>query len=58
MVPSGRYCGISSMYAMATRVTVKAEGQIKTAYESYASSVDHGIAEIAPALRSFASERR
>jgi hypothetical protein len=33
IVPSGMYCGVNSMCAMATRVAAKPEAQIKIAYE-------------------------
>jgi hypothetical protein len=43
MVPSGLYCGMSSICAMAIRVAVKAEDQIKIAYESYAGATSRSL---------------
>jgi predicted transcriptional regulator len=51
MVPSGLYCGMSSICAMAIRVADKAEAQIKIAYESYARYHCDTVLGVAMTLR-------
>jgi predicted transcriptional regulator len=50
-VPSGLYCGMSSICAMAIRVAGKAEAQIKIAYESYVRYHRDTVPDVAMTLR-------